>query len=205
MKKPAESGALSDSHGTFCLQASTCDSMGGREIYSTRIVVEVMEITLNFALFQISLPPMLLHTLTYCIPLQQCPVHTIQDALCNLHSNYLLFSEAPRASCFVLVISPQICYHSGPEVNPETRDKAPQPVTTPIVTDFIQRYLQDVSTEPSICEMCLYTVSGHLQTDMYTYSLQCSYAPDVTHAHVIISPPPSFRADLLLRNKAFIG
>ena len=54
----------------------------------------------------------------------------------------------------------QICYHAGPETDPDQRDFRESFTSPSVVSNFISKYFRGVAATPSIVEPCLYTVSS---------------------------------------------
>ena len=53
----------------------------------------------------------------------------------------------------------QVCFHTGSEVDPDQRDLNTAQSNLEGIQSFIEKYFSGVSTSPSICEPCMYTVS----------------------------------------------
>jgi sarcosine oxidase/L-pipecolate oxidase len=53
----------------------------------------------------------------------------------------------------------KICLHEGIEVDPDSRDLAPERVGISRVANFIQKHFSGVALKPSVVETCMYTVT----------------------------------------------
>ena len=53
----------------------------------------------------------------------------------------------------------KVCYHDGPEVQPESRDQVDVTWTVDAAAEFVGRHLPGVESQPSIVETCMYTLT----------------------------------------------
>ncbi|XP_065891854.1 peroxisomal sarcosine oxidase-like isoform X2 [Dysidea avara] len=53
----------------------------------------------------------------------------------------------------------KVCFHDGCTVDPDARDAKPNPQSVERVSQFIDKFLKGVSTDPSIVESCMYSIT----------------------------------------------
>ncbi|CAB4044628.1 peroxisomal sarcosine oxidase, partial [Paramuricea clavata] len=70
--------------------------------------------------------------------------------------------------CFEFPDLIKVCYHDGPDVDPESRDKVDVTWTVDAAAEFVKQHLKGVESKPSIVQSCIYTMfhrKGHRTPD----------------------------------------